>query len=368
MENWPAVPRRVCSAVSDRINLKDLTLPEMEDIFRRLGEPRYRALQVAEWVFGKGASSFGQMTNLPRDLRDRLEGLATPGGVAIIDKQVSSRGDTVKYLLGLADGQAVETALMIHSYGRSVCISTQVGCRMACTLCASALGGLVRDLSPGEMYDQVLAVQKDSGLRVSHVVLMGSGEPLDNYGSTVKFLVNVNAGYGLKIGCRHITLSTCGMAPRIKDLAGLGLPVTLAVSLHAADNGLRDRLVPLNRRYPLESLMESCQYYYAGTGRRITFEYALLAGINDSPAQARQLADLIAGIPCHVNLIPYNQVRERKYARSSPAAVQTFKAQLEEAGIESTVRREMGADIDAACGQLRRRNMFCKPDNRGNTT
>lgn len=341
-----------------RINLKDLTLPELEKFFKGLGEPPFRAKQVADWIFSKGAGAFDEMTNLPRELRDRLAGLATPGNIAIISKQVSSRGDTAKYLFRLADGQAVETVLMTHSYGRSVCISTQVGCRMACSLCASALGGLVRNLSPGEMYDQVLAVQKDSGQRVSHVVLMGSGEPLDNYDNTIKFLVNINAGYGLNIGFRHITLSTCGVEPRIRDLAGMGFPITLAVSLHAADNELRNRLVPLNRKYPLEQLVEACRYYSSGTGRRITFEYALLAGVNDSPAQAGKLAGLIRGIPCHVNLIPYNPVKERKYDRSSPAAVRRFRELLEEAGVEATVRRELGTDIDAACGQLRRRVMF----------
>lgn len=344
--------------MTNRVNLKDLTLPELEELFKDLGEAPYRARQVADWVFNKGISALDEMTNLPRGLRELLAELATPGHIAIINKQESLRGDTAKYLFRLTDGQAVETVLMTHSYGRSVCISTQVGCRMACSLCASALGGLVRNLTPGEMYDQVLAVQKDSGRRVSHVVLMGSGEPLDNYGNTIKFLVNINAGYGLNIGFRHITLSTCGIVPRIRDLAEKGFPITLAVSLHAADNELRNRLVPMNRKYPLEQLMEACRYYSSRTGRRITFEYALLAGVNNSPAQAVKLANLIRVIPCHVNLIPYNPVRERKFDRPSPAAVRRFREVLEEAGVEATVRRELGTDIDAACGQLRRRVMF----------
>lgn len=343
------------------INLKDYTLQELEDILSGMGEPAYRARQVAGWVFKKGVRSFEEMTNLPASLKDRLGRTAVPGSAVIIKKQASSRGDTVKYLLGLHDGQAVESVLMKHSYGRSVCISTQVGCRMGCALCASTLGGKVRDLSPGEMYDQVIAVQKDSGHRVSHLVLMGSGEPLDNYDNTVKFLVNITSAYGLNIGFRHITLSTCGIVPRIRQLAGEGFPLTLAVSLHAADNDLRNRLVPLNRKYPLEELMEACCYYTGRTGRRITFEYALMAGVNDSPAQAGKLAGLISGMPSHVNLIPYNPVGERGFKRPSPEAVKNFRAVLERSGIEATVRRELGGDIDAACGQLRRRVSLKRP-------
>ncbi|MFZ5646542.1 MAG: 23S rRNA (adenine(2503)-C(2))-methyltransferase RlmN [Bacillota bacterium] len=342
--------------MNDRIiNLKDYTPQELEEIFRGLGEPPYRARQVADWVFRKGVRSFSEMTNLPETLKYRLESIADPGNVVILKKQVSSRGDTVKYLFGLNDGQAVESVLMKHQYGRSVCISTQAGCRMGCALCASTLGGKVRDLSPGEMYDQVLAVQGDSGQRVSHIVLMGSGEPLDNYDNTIKFLVNITSGYGLNIGFRHITLSTCGIVPRIRQLAEEGFPLTLAVSLHAADNELRNRLVPLNRKYPLEDLMEACRFYYRRTGRRITFEYALMAGVNDSPAQAGKLARLISGMPGHVNLIPYNPVGERGFKRPSPEAIKKFRAVLERSGVEATVRRELGGDIDAACGQLRRR-------------
>ncbi|HBV99541.1 MAG: ribosomal RNA large subunit methyltransferase N [Peptococcaceae bacterium BICA1-7] len=336
------------------INLKDFSLEELESYLGELGEPPYRARQVAGWIFQKGAGSFSEMTNLPSVLRERMEHLASPGSLSILKKQVSSRGDTVKYLFGLHDGQAVESVLMSHSYGRSVCISTQVGCRMGCSLCASTLGGVVRNLSPGEMYDQVLAVQKDSGTRVSHIVLMGTGEPLDNYDSTVKFLRNVNAAYGLNIGFRHITLSTCGVVPRMNQLAGEGFPLTLAVSLHAAENGLRDKLVPMNRKYPLDILMQACSYYNGKTGRRISFEYALLSGVNDSPEQAARLAGLVRKIPCHVNLIPYNPVGERQYKRSSPEKVKRFRSVLEQHGIETTVRRELGTDIDAACGQLRR--------------
>lgn len=338
-----------------KTNLKDCTLDDLEEIMAELGEPGYRARQVADWVFKKGAVSFAEMTNLPASLKERLDQVAFPGGLAILKKQVSSRGDTVKYLFGLQDGQAVESVLMKHSYGRAVCISTQAGCRMGCVLCASTAGGKARDLSPGEMYDQVLEVQKDSGRRVSHIVLMGSGEPLDNYDNTIKFLVNINSEYGLNIGFRHITLSTCGIVPGIRQLAEKGFPVTLAVSLHAADNGLRNRLVPVNSKYPLEELMEACRYYISRTGRRITFEYSLIAGVNDSPEQAGKLARLISGMSSHVNLIPYNPVGERRFKRPSREAVSNFRAVLERAGVEATVRRELGGDIDAACGQLRRR-------------
>ncbi|MFZ5643294.1 MAG: 23S rRNA (adenine(2503)-C(2))-methyltransferase RlmN [Bacillota bacterium] len=338
-----------------KVFLKDLTLKELEFFFSQMGEPSFRARQVADWIFKKGASSFSEMTNLPSSLRERLEPVAVPGSLSIMKKQVSLRGDTIKYLFSLGDGQAVESVLMKHSYGRSVCISTQVGCRMGCGLCASTLGGMIRNLSPGEMYEQVLAVQKDSGVRVSHVVLMGSGEPLDNYQNTIKFLININAAYGLNIGYRHITLSTCGIVPRIKQLAEEGFPLTLAVSLHAADNDLRDSLVPINRKYPLESLIEVCLYYSGKTGRRITFEYTLLAGANDSDRQALNLARLVRKVPCHVNLIPYNPVGERIYKRPSRETVKKFRLILEQNGVEATIRRELGSDIDAACGQLRRR-------------
>jgi len=346
------------TAVSGQVGLKDLTLPGLEEFFRGLGEPSYRARQVAHWIFKKGATSFDQMTDLPAGLRDRLAGLAGAGGLKTLKKQSSSRGDTVKYLFGLADGQAVETVLMVHSYGRSVCISTQVGCRMGCALCASTLEGLFRNLTAGEMYDQVLAAQQDSGRRVSHVVLMGTGEPLDNYDQTRNFLININAVYGLNISFRHITLSTCGVVPRIRQLAGEGFPITLAISLHAPEDQLRDRLVPLNRKYPLALLLEACREYSGRTGRRITFEYTLLAGVNDSPGQAAKLAGLLKGMACHVNLISYNPVSERDFKRSSPESVRRFQEILDQGGIEATLRRELGADIDAACGQLRRRVMF----------
>lgn len=337
------------------INIKDFTLAGLEQWMEGLGCPKYRARQVAGWVFQRGATSFAAMTDLPAALRERLEVSATPGGLQTLAKQVSRRGDTVKYLFGLSDGQAVETVLMKHDYGLSVCVSTQVGCRMGCRLCASSLGGRVRNLTPGEIYDQVLDAQKDAGERVGHVVVMGSGEPLDNYQATLTFIRNIAAPYGLHIGCRHITVSTCGLVPQIEALAGEGLPLTLAVSLHAPNDPLRDELVPVNRRYPLRELMAACRYYFEQTGRRITFEYAIIAGVNDGRELAVELGRLLKGMHCHVNLIPANPVPERGVKPPPPRQLELFKKTLAEAGVNVTVRRELGADIDAACGQLRRR-------------
>lgn len=341
----------------DKVNLKDFTLPELEKCLYDLGAEKYRAKQVAEWVFQKGAASFQEMTNLSRDLRERLDAAARVGRPHILARQVSKRGDTVKYLFGLHDGQAVESVLMKHNYGNSACVSTQVGCRMGCRLCASGLEGLVRDLSPGEIYDQVLGIQQDTGERVSHVVIMGSGEPLDNYGATLTFIKNIAAPYGLNISCRHITVSTCGLVPGIRELAGEKLALTLAVSLHAPNDHLRDTLVPVNKKYPLRELMAACRDYARETGRRVTFEYALLAGVNDSKEQAVELGRLLSGMLCHVNLIPANPVPERGVEPPSRERVDLFKRTVEKQGIATTVRRELGADIDAACGQLRRRIM-----------
>lgn len=338
-----------------KLNLKDLTLPQLENYVVGLGAEKYRAKQLAEWIFGKGAVSFREMTNLAGDFRDRLESCARVSQPEIAAKVQSKRGDTVKYLFGLADGQAVESVLMKHSYGYSACVSSQVGCRYACRLCASGLSGFIRDLSAGEIYDQVLAMQRDSGTRVSHIVLMGSGEPLENYGAVMTFIKNVTAPYGLNIGGRHITVSTCGLVPGIRKLAGEGLPLTLAVSLHAPDDQLRDLLMPINKKHSLKELMPACRAYARTTGRRVTFEYALIAGVNDSGEQALALARLLSGALCHVNLIPANPVPERGIAPPARQQVESFKSIVQRGGLAVTVRKEFGADIGAACGQLRRR-------------
>jgi len=340
-----------------KINLKDLTLPELVDMVRSMDAEKYRARQVAEWVFQKGALSFEEMTNLPQVFRRRLASIAVTGNLKILARQVSRAGDTVKYLFGLDDGQAVESVLMKHSYGNSVCVSTQVGCRMGCRFCASGLEGFIRNLSPGEIYGQVLGIQMDSGERISHVVIMGTGEPLDNFRATLVFIKNVSAPYGLNIGQRHITVSTCGLVPRIRELARERLAITLAVSLHAPVDSLRDMLVPVNKKYPLRELMGACRDYAKETGRRVTFEYALLAGVNDSRECAAQLGRLLSGMLCHVNLIPANPVPERGIRPPAKRQVELFKNTLEAAGVATTIRRGLGADIDAACGQLRRRIM-----------
>lgn len=337
------------------INLKDLTLDELEKLVEEQGFPRYRGKQIAGWVFNQGVTSIDEMSNLPLALRESLRRTATLSKPELLARQVSRRGDTIKYLFGLADGQAVETVLMKHDYGLSVCVSTQAGCRMGCRLCASGLGGLVRNLSPGEIYDQLMSVQKDSGDRISHVVVMGTGEPLDNFEATLTFIKNITAQYGLNIGYRHITVSTCGLAPQIRKLADYRLPLTLAVSLHAPNDTLRNELVPVNRRHPLPELLAACRYYIEKTGRRVTFEYALIAGVNDNLVAAAELGRLLKNIFCHVNLIPANPVPERGVEPPPAEQVGRFKQKLLEMGINATVRRELGADIEAACGQLRRR-------------
>jgi 23S rRNA (adenine2503-C2)-methyltransferase len=338
-----------------KLSLKDLTLPQLESFVTGLGAEKYRARQVAEWIFGKGAASFREMTNLAGDFRNMLESNARLGRLEIAAKVESKRGNTVKYLFALNDGQAVESVLMKHDYGQSACVSTQVGCRYACRLCASGLGGFIRDLSAGEIYDQVLAMQRDSGTRVSHVVLMGSGEPLENYGAVMTSIRNITAPYGLNIGVRHVTISTCGLVPGIRKLAGEGLQLTLAVSLHAPNDNDRDLLMPINKKYPLKELIPACRDYARATGRRVTFEYALIAGVNDSRSHALELVRLLSGALCHVNLIPVNPVPERGIEPPSRQQVELFKTLVGQGGLAVTVRKEFGADIGAACGQLRRR-------------
>lgn len=341
-----------------RVQLIGMTEDELKAFFTDLGEPGFRASQVMNWIYKRRAASFDGMTNLPKALRDRLSESADIGYLETWTKQESKLDGVVKYLFRLRDGHGIETVLMRYSYGSSVCVSTQVGCRMGCAFCASTLGGRVRDLAAGEILAEVVTVQKEIdplGERVGWVVLMGSGEPLDNYDEVVKFLYMVNSESTLGISHRHVTLSTSGIVPRIYDLAGLKLQITLAVSLHAPYDELRDRLVPINREYPIAELMKACRHYFEVTGRRITYEYSLMKGINDSPEHAEALARLLAGQNCHVNLIPVNPVRDRGIRRSSEEDVEVFRRNLEARRIAVTVRRELGTDIDAACGQLRRR-------------
>ncbi len=337
------------------INFKDMTLGQLEELMLELCEQKFRAKQVYKWLFQRGVSSWEEMTDLPVDLRMRLKSMGNAGGLSVINKQLSTQDGTRKYLFGLHDGNAVEGVLMSYRHGLTACVSTQVGCRMACRLCASSIEGLVRNLSCGEIYDQVLVMQRDIGERIGNIVLMGSGEPLDNYRNVISFLKKINALEGLNIGYRHITLSTCGLVPQIQNLGKEGIPITLAVSLHAPNDGLRDFLVPINKKYPLEELLPACREYAGKTGRRVTFEYALISKINDSPHLAKELAQNLKNMPCLVNLIPANPVPERNIERPSKVGVNRFKSILEQNGINVTVRRELGTDIDAACGQLRRR-------------
>ena len=336
------------------MNLRSLTLAELADLLKTMGQPAFRAKQVFTWLH-RGIRSFDEMTDLPKTLRAALAEeypLYTPQAVR---RQESARDGTVKYLWRLSDGNCVETVLMRYHYGNTVCISTEVGCRMGCAFCASTLGGLVRRLEPAEMLDQVLFTQLDSGLPISHIVLMGIGEPLDNFDNVLKFLENVNSPLGLNISMRHISLSTCGLVPKIDALAEKKLQLTLSVSLHAPNNSVRDTIMPVNRAYPMEELIAACRRYYQATSRRIYFEYAMIDGVNDTPAAARELLEKMRGLPAHFNLIPLNRVEESPLKPSSRAAVAEFQRILEQGGIPATVRRTLGGDIDASCGQLRRK-------------
>ncbi len=339
------------------VDIKSMTPEELAAWFKELGEPAFRAKQVFRWLY-RGAASFDEMSDLSKPLREKLAGLAFLTRPEIARKQASKLDGTVKYLWELSDGNCVETVLMRYKYGNTVCVSSQVGCRMGCAFCASTLAGKVRDLTAAEMVDQVLFTQLDSGEPVSRIVLMGIGEPLDNFDTVLRFLKLVNHPDGLNIGMRHISLSTCGLVDRIDKLAQYELQLTLSISLHAPDDETRSRLMPVNRSVGLGELMAACGRYFRKTGRRISFEYAVIDGVNDSDAQADKLADLLAGTGGHVNLIPLNEVEESPFKPSR--RVRQFQQRLESRGVAVTVRRRLGGDIDASCGQLRRRMMRSK--------
>ncbi len=329
--------------------LTSKNIEELQTLMAELGEPKFRARQVFEWL-SRGVRPEG-MTNLPKTLREKLGHLPF-GGVRIHDKRLSAKDGTIKYLFELEDGNIVEGVLMRYKYGNTLCISTQVGCRMGCAFCASTLEGCVRDLEAGELIGQILAAQADSGLRVAGIVLMGIGEPLDNYENVIRFLELLSDAKGRQMSLRHVTLSTCGIVPRIRELADRKSGLTLAVSLHNPTDAGRSAVMPVNRRYPLSELMEACRYFFSVTGRRVTYEYAVMQGENDSEADARALAALLKGQQAHVNLIPVNAVKERSYHATRKAA-QEFMHRLEKCGVHATVRRTLGSDIEAACGQLR---------------
>ncbi len=335
-------------------DLKSMTPQELSAWCKDQGQPAFRGKQLFQW-FHRGAASLEEMTDLPKAFRAQI---AASGGISapvVERKQVSKQDGTIKYLWRLSDGNCIETVLMGYHHGNSVCISSQVGCAMGCSFCASTVGGRVRNLTAGELLDQVVFTQKDSGQPISNIVLMGIGEPLDNYDNVRRFLTLVNHPEGINIGMRHISLSTCGLIPGIQRLAQEGLQLTLSVSLHAPDDETRSALMPVNRVYPVAALLEACQAYFAQTGRRISYEYALIDGVNDTPRHAKLLGERLAGSGAHVNLIPLNDVAESPLKPSRRVAA--FQKQLLEGGLNATVRRRLGSDIDASCGQLRRKAM-----------
>ncbi len=336
-----------------QMNIKSMTLPEMTEALKAMGQPAFRGKQVYTWLH-KGVKSYEEMTNLSKPLREQLAREYPFSVPEPVRRQESQRDGTVKYLWKLSDGNCVETVLMRYHYGNTVCISTEVGCRMGCAFCASTLGGLVRKLEPCEMLDQVLFTQVDSGLPVSHIVLMGIGEPLDNFDNVMRFLELVNSPEGMNISMRHISLSTCGLVPKIDQLAQRKLQLTLSVSLHAPNDAVRNTIMPVNKAYPTEELLAACRRYYEATNRRISFEYAMISGVNDREEDARELLRRLKGLPAHFNLIPLNHVEESPLKPSTRATVMKFQKTLEEGGITATVRRSLGGDIDASCGQLRR--------------
>ena len=346
------------------MNLKSMTLPELTAVLKELGQPAFRAKQVYTWLH-RGVRAYDEMTNLPKSLRDTLAREYPICAPKVVRRQESARDGTIKYLWELSDGNCVETVLMRYHYGNTVCISCQVGCRMGCAFCASTIGGLVRRLEPYEMLDEVLFTQVDSGLPISHIVLMGIGEPLDNFDNVMRFLELVNSPEGMNISMRHISLSTCGLVPKMYQFAEENLPVTLSVSLHAPNDEIRRQTMPVANAYPMDELLAACRNYIDKTGRRVIFEYALVGGVNCEEKHAIELASRLRGMQCHVNLIPLNAVEERHLKGVNEQTVQRFLHKLEELHISATRRREMGDDIEGACGQLRRKTLTTLHDPQG---
>ena len=336
------------------VDIKSMTLEELTAWFKEQGEPAFRAKQVFRWLY-RGVNSFEEMSDLSKALRQKLSETCFITHPIVARKQQSALDGTIKYLWELGDGNCIETVFMRYKHGNTVCISSQVGCRMGCAFCASTIAGKVRNLTPAEMVDQVLFTQLDSGQPISNIVLMGIGEPLDNFDTVMQFLRLVNHPEGLNIGMRHISLSTCGLVDKIDKLAQYGLQLTLSVSLHAPDDETRSKIMPVNRSVGVKPLMDTCRRYFQTTGRRISYEYAMIDGVNDADWQADLLADLLKGMPGHVNLIPLNEVEESPLRPSRRVAA--FQKRLEQRGVTVTVRRKLGGDIDASCGQLRRKAM-----------
>lgn len=347
----------------EKKDIKTLTLPELEDEIKALGDKAFRAKQIYQWLHQKLVTDFDQMTNLSKSLRDTLKEQYTLTALRAVDVKISKLDGTRKYLFRLADGNVIESVWMQYHHGNSVCISSQVGCRMGCRFCASTLDGLERNLTSAEMLDQIYRIQADTGERVSNIVIMGSGEPMDNYDNVVRFVRMISDPNGLNISQRNITISTCGIVPGIRKLTKEDLQVTLALSLHAPNDEVRKTLMPVANSFKLADVLAACKEYFEVTGRRLTFEYSLVSGVNDNLEEARALVNLLKGMHGHVNLIPVNPIKERDYVQSSQKAIQEFKNYLEKNGINATVRREMGRDINGACGQLRK--SYLEDENKG---
>lgn len=347
---------------TEKKDIKSYMLPELSQELLAMGEKKFRAAQVFEWLHKRQVTGFSEMTNLPGALRERLQEAYTIVSLREVKRLSSAQDETVKFLFALPDDKVIESVFMKYKHGNSVCISSQAGCRMGCRFCASTLGGLERNLLPSEMLEQIYRIQELTGERVSNVVVMGTGEPMDNYGNLVRFLRLITAKEGQGMSIRNITVSTCGIVENMMRFAEEGLPVTLALSLHAPDDEARKRLMPVAYRYPLKEVLAACDNYFEKTGRRITYEYSLVAGENDTEVEADKLGKLLRGKNCHVNLIPVNPIKERDYRQSSFKNVLNFRKTLEKYNINVTIRRELGADIGAACGQLRKSHLDSVPD------
>lgn len=336
------------------IDLKDFEYHELEKFLIELGEKKFRAAQIFKWLH-LGVTDYDEMTDISKNLREKLKEISYVSTLEIEKKLVSKLDGTVKYLFRLPDGNCIESVVMRYHHGLTICISSQVGCRMGCRFCASTIGGLYRSLTAGEILNQIIFAQKDLGERISNIVLMGIGEPLDNYENVVKFLHNINHEKGLNIGLRHITLSTCGIVPKIYELADENMPITLTISLHAHNDEMRSSIMPVNNKYNMDELLKACEYYKEKTGRRLSFEYSLISGVNDSKKDAEELAKKLRPLNAHVNLIPVNNVEEREYKKGTREEINSFLKHLNDCGVNATIRRELGADISASCGQLRKK-------------
>jgi 23S rRNA (adenine2503-C2)-methyltransferase len=339
--------------MDQKINLLDLSIEDIKEVLSKIGQEKFRAKQIFQWI-SKGVKDFDAMTNLSKALRDELKQITYIGNLKIRQKLVSKIDNTAKYLFELDDGNIIESVLMEYKHGLTVCITSQVGCRMGCKFCASTGIGFIRNLTAGEIMDQILCIQNDIGEKIGNIVIMGIGEPFDNYENVLKFLRLIHFNDGLNIGYRRITISTSGLIPEILKFSKEDMPVNLSISLHASSNDAREKIMPVNKKYSIDKLIEACKIYTETTKRRITFEYAMISGVNDSKEDAVKLVALLKGMLCHVNLIPVNSIQSNNFNRSSRQQMEQFKNFLEDHGIETTVRRELGEDINAACGQLRR--------------